>query len=129
MAGDAEVRLPVAELMGQARTVQVESAELRSWSAVETSRSRALRSQLTAVRSRSQALMSQWVAVTSQAQALRSRPVDNQALVTRRDRAAARVFVSPASVRVRVTLTYRELAAVTRRQAIARARESGLLDG
>ena len=40
-----------------------------------------------------------------------------------------RVFVSPATVRAQVTLTYRELAAATRRQASAYARELGLLDG
>jgi len=40
-----------------------------------------------------------------------------------------RVSVSPATVRARVALTYRELAAAARRQAIARARELGLLDG
>ena len=42
--------------------------------------------------------------------------------------AGIRVFVSPASVRAQVTLTYRELAAATRRQAIACARKLGLLD-
>lgn len=114
MAGDAEVRLPVAQLISQARKVRVQSAALRSRSATLRSRSQALRSQLTAV--------------TSRSQALRFRPVDNQALAIRRDRAAAPVFVSPASVRVRVTLTYRELAAAVRRRAIARARELGLLE-
>jgi DNA-binding NarL/FixJ family response regulator len=39
------------------------------------------------------------------------------------------MFVSPATVRAQVTLTYRELAAATRRQAIARARELELPDG
>jgi hypothetical protein len=43
--------------------------------------------------------------------------------------AGSRVFVSPAMVRARVTLTYRELAAATRHQAIACARKLGLLDG
>lgn len=115
MAGDAEVRLAAAQSIGRARTVRVQSAALRSSAAAVTSRSRSLRSSAEAVMSRSQAL--------------RSRPVDDQALVTRRDRAAAPVFVSPASIRARVTLTYRELATATRRQAIARARELGLLDG
>jgi hypothetical protein len=43
--------------------------------------------------------------------------------------AGTRVPVSPATVRAQVTLTYRELAAATRRQAIACARRLGLLDG
>jgi hypothetical protein len=42
--------------------------------------------------------------------------------------AGTRVLVSPATVRAQVTLTYRELAAATRRQAIACARKLGLLD-
>ena len=42
--------------------------------------------------------------------------------------AGTRVLVSPATVRAQVTLTYRELAATTRRQAIACARKLGLLD-
>ena len=42
--------------------------------------------------------------------------------------AGTRLFVSPATVRAQVTLTYRELAAATRRQAIACARKLGLLD-
>jgi hypothetical protein len=42
--------------------------------------------------------------------------------------AGTRVPVSPATVRAQVTLTYRELAAATRRQAIACARKLGLLD-
>jgi hypothetical protein len=40
-----------------------------------------------------------------------------------------RVVVSPAMVRAQVTLTCRELAAATRRRAIACARKLGLLDG
>jgi hypothetical protein len=43
--------------------------------------------------------------------------------------AGIRVFVSPAIVRAQVALTSRELAAATRRQAIACARKLGLLDG
>jgi hypothetical protein len=43
--------------------------------------------------------------------------------------AGTRVLVSPATVRAQVTLTYRELAAATRRRAIACARKLGLLDG
>lgn len=43
--------------------------------------------------------------------------------------AGTRVFVSPATVRAQVTLTYRERAAATRRKAIACARRLGLLDG
>ena len=42
--------------------------------------------------------------------------------------AGTRVFVSPAIVRAQV-MAYRELAAATRRQAIACARKLGLLDG
>ena len=40
-----------------------------------------------------------------------------------------RAVVSPAIVRAQVTLTCRELAAATRRRAIACARKLGLLDG
>ena len=43
--------------------------------------------------------------------------------------AGTRVLVSPAIVRAQATLTYRELAAATRRRAIACARKLGLLDG
>lgn len=43
--------------------------------------------------------------------------------------AGARMLVSPATIRAQVTLTNRELAAATRRRAIAHARELGLLDG
>ena len=43
--------------------------------------------------------------------------------------AGTRAAVSPAIVRAQVTLTGRELAAATRRQAIACARKLGLLDG
>ena len=43
--------------------------------------------------------------------------------------AGTRVAVSPVMVRAQVTLTCRELAAVTRRRAIACARKLGLLDG
>ena len=43
--------------------------------------------------------------------------------------AGTRVPVSPVMVRAQVTLTCRELAAATRRQAIACARRLGLLDG
>ena len=43
--------------------------------------------------------------------------------------AGTRAAVSPAMVRAQVTLTGRELAAATRRQAIACARKLGLLDG
>jgi hypothetical protein len=41
--------------------------------------------------------------------------------------AGTRVLVSPATVRAQIALTYRELAAATRRQAIACARKLGLL--
>lgn len=81
------------------------------------------------VMSRSQALGSQSVAVRSQAQALRSRPAGNKAPTGRRGQVSGRVSVSPATVRAQMMRTYRELAATARRQAIARARELGLLEG
>src|ERR1700751_3449766 len=43
--------------------------------------------------------------------------------------AGTRAVVSPVMVRAQVTLTCRELAAATRRRAIACARKLGLLDG
>ena len=100
MAGDAETRPPVTRLISRAQTVRAQSAAVRSQS----------------------------VAVTSRSQALRSRPVRNQALAARRGPVGGPVFVSPATVRAQMTLTYRELVAATRRQAITRAHELGLMN-
>jgi hypothetical protein len=108
---------------------RAQSAALKSRSMAAMSWSQALGSRSVTVMSRSQALGSQSVAVRSQSQALRSRLAGNNAPAARRGHAGGRVFVSPATVRAQMMLTYRELAATARRQAIARARELGLLDG
>lgn len=60
---------------------------------------------------------------------LRHQEFHNAAGDSETGQAGASVFVSPATVRARVTPAYRELAAATRRQAIACARKLGLLDG
>ena len=128
MAGDAETRPPVTRLISRAQTVRAQSAAVRSQSVAARLQSQELRSQRAAVMSRSHALLSQSVAVTSRSQALRSRPVRNQALAARRGPVGGPVFVSPATVRAQMTLTYRELVAATRRQAITRAHELGLMN-
>ena len=130
MAGDAKTSPPVTRLISQAQTTRVQSAAVRSESVAARLRSQALRSQCATVRSRSHALTVRSVAVMSRSQALRSRPVRNQALAARRGQAGGGpVFVSPATVRAQMTLTYRELVAATRRQAITRTRELGLVNG
>lgn len=129
MAADEETRPPVTRLISQAQTTRAQSAAVRSQSVAVRSRSQALRSQRVAVMSRSHALALRSVAVISRSQALRSRPVRNQAPAARMAPAGGPVFVSPAAVRAQMTLTYRELVVATRRQAINRARELGLVNG
>lgn len=114
MAEEAQTRPPLTRLVIQAQTLRAQSAALRSQSAAE--------------RSRSQSLRSRWTAAGSRPQAWRPRLACLKAPAARRGQAGGRVFVSPATVRARVMLTSRELAAA-RRQAIVRAREFGLLGG
>jgi len=129
MTGEAETRPPAARLIGQAQAARARSAAVRSQSAAARWQSQALRSQWVAVMSQSYALMSRSAAVVSRSQALRSRPVRGQALAVGRGQASGPGVVSPATVRAQMTLTYRELVAATRHQAIGRARELGLLNG
>lgn len=129
MAEGAETPPPAARLISRAQMARARSVALRSQSVAARSRSHALTSHSVTVMSRSQALMSHSAAVMSRMQALRARPVRGQAWAACRGQAGGRVFVSPATVRAQVTLTYRELAAAAHRRAIGRARELGLLDG
>jgi hypothetical protein len=129
MAEEAETRPPAARLISQAQAARAQSAAVRSQSAAARWQSQALRSQWVAAMSRSHALMSRSAAVMSRSQVLRSRPFRGQALAVRRGQASGPAFVSPATVRAQMTLTYRELVAAARRQAIGRARELGLLNG
>ena len=129
MEGHTEPRPPVTRLLSRSQIARAQSAALKSRSVAATSWSQALGSQSVMVMSRSRALGSQSVAVRSQSQALRSRPAGHTASAARRGQTGGRVFLSPATVRAQMMLTCRDLAVTARRQAIARARELGLLDG
>ena len=129
MAGTTQPRPPVTRLISRAQIARAQSVALRSRSVAAMSWSKALGSRSVTVMSRSKALGSQSVAVRSQSRALRSRPARNTAPATRRGQPGGPVFVSPTTVRAQLMLTYRELAATARRQAITRAHELGLLDG